>query len=107
MRTGRRAEQVIRVERIADPVAHRFVDGRAQRAIAARHRHDRRAEQLHAADVRRLALHVDFAHVHRARQTDARAGRGTRDTVLTGARLRDHALRADALREHAPGRSRC
>ena len=58
-----------------------------------------RAEQLHAADVRRLALHVDRAHVHRARQPEARAGRGAGHAVLAGAGLRDDALRAEALRE--------
>ena len=42
MRPDRRAEQVIGVGRIGDPVAHRLIDRRAQRAIAAGDRHDRR-----------------------------------------------------------------
>ena len=53
----------------------------------------------HAIDVRRLARDVDLAHVHGARQTDARARRGRRDAVLARARLRDDALRAERLRE--------
>ena len=76
MRADRRAEQVVGAVRIGHPVAQRLVDGGAQRPVAAGHRHHRGAEQAHAADVRRLALHVDRAHVHRARQADARAGRG-------------------------------
>ena len=51
-------------------------------------------------DVRRLALHVHRAHVHRARQADARAGRGAGDAMLAGAGLGDDALRAEPLGEH-------
>ena len=77
----------------------RFVDGGAQRAVAARHRHDGRAEQAHAADVRRLALHVDLAHVHGARQADARARGGAATPCWPAPVSAIDALRAEALRE--------
>ena len=82
-----------------DPVAQRLVDRGAQRAVAARHRHDFGAEQLHAADVRRLALHVDLAHVDDARHAEPRAGGRRGDAVLTGACLGDDAPRAQPLCE--------
>ena len=84
---------------IADPVAQRLIDGRTQRAIAAGDRHHGGAEQSHAPDVGRLALHVERAHVHRARQTDARTGRGARHAVLTGAGLGHDAPRAQPPRQ--------
>ena len=84
---------------IGHPVAQRLVDGRAQRAIAALDRHHGRAEQPHAPDVGRLALHVERAHVHRARQPDARAGRGARHAVLARTGLGDDAPRAQPPRE--------
>ena len=67
VRADDRAEQVISIERVRDPVAQRLVDGSAQRAIAALDRHDARTEQPHAPHVRRLALHVDGTHVHHTR----------------------------------------
>jgi len=99
MRPDRRAETVVRAVRIGDPVAQRFIHGCAQRLIAARDGHDCGAEEFHASDVRRLALHVDRTHVHGARHAEACArGRGC-DAVLTGAGLGNHALRAELLRE--------
>ena len=89
MRPERRAEQVVRVADVGHPVAHRFVDGVLQRLAAGIDLTDRRAEQLHANDVQRLATHVLGAHVDVALETEQRArGRG-RDTVLTGAGLGD------------------
>ena len=99
MRADRRAEAVVRTVRIGHPVAQRFIDRGAQRLIAARHGHDRRAEQLHASDVRRLALHVDRSHIHSARHAEPRARGGGRDAVLAGAGFGDDALRAELLRE--------
>jgi hypothetical protein len=49
------------------------------------HRHDRRAEQLHAEHVDRLALDVDRAHVHHAFQAQARGDRRGGDAVLARA----------------------
>ena len=99
MRPDRGAEQVVAAGRIRDPVAHRLVDRGAQRPVAALDRHDLGAEQAHAPDVRRLALHVHAAHVDDAGQAEPRAGRRGRDPVLAGAGLRDDALRAEALCE--------
>ena len=99
MRADRRAEQVVRADRVRHPVANRLVDRGAQRAVAGLHGDDGRAEPAHAVDVRRLPRDVDLAHVDGARQADARAGRGRRDAVLAGARLGDDALRAERLRE--------
>ena len=62
-------------------------------------RDERRAEQLHAEDVQRLAADVLAAHVDDALEAEHRAdGRG-RDAVLPGAGLGDDARLADALRE--------
>jgi hypothetical protein len=99
MAADRRAEQVVGVGRIGHPVAQRLVDRRAQRAITAGHRHHLGAQQPHAADVGRLALHVHLAHVHRARQADARTGGGAGDAVLAGAGLRHDAPRAEPPRQ--------
>jgi hypothetical protein len=99
MAAHRRAEQIVGTLGIADPVAQRLIDGRAQGAITALDRHYGRTEQPHAADIRGLALHVERAHVHGARQPDARTGRRARDTVLARASLGHDALRAQPLRE--------
>ena len=99
MRTERRAKQVVRVADIGDPVAHRFVDRILQRLAAGIDLTDRRAEQLHADDVQRLATHVLGAHVDMALEAEQRA-RGRRgDTVLTCAGFGDDALLAHSLRE--------
>ena len=58
-----------------------------------------RAEQLHATDVGRLALHVLGAHVDLARQAEEGARRGRGDAVLAGAGLGDDARLAHLLRE--------
>ena len=99
MRADGRAEQVVDAVRVGDPVAQRLVDRRAQRLVAGLDGDDFGAEAAHAIDVRRLPLHVDGAHVDRAGQADARAGRGGCDAVLAGAGLGDDALRAEALGE--------
>ena len=39
-----RADQIVGTDRIGDPVAQRLIDRRAQRAVAALHRHDGGAE---------------------------------------------------------------
>src|SRR5215831_5434061 len=61
MRADHRAEQIISSERVRHPVAQRLVDRGAQRAIAARDRHDARAEQPHASDI-----HAHIDHCARA-----------------------------------------
>ncbi len=59
------------------------------------------AEQVHAEDVERLALHVDLPHVHLAVEAEQRGGGGGGDAVLARARLGD-----DALLAHAHGEER-
>jgi hypothetical protein len=95
------AEHVEGAGGVGDPVAQGLVDGGAQRGVAAGDRPDLGAQELHAADVRRLALDVDGAHVHHARQADlgGRGGRG--DAVLAGAGLGDDAPGAHPLGEQA------
>src|SRR5215831_8348890 len=79
MRADHRAEQIISSERVRHPVAQRLVDRGAQRAIAARDRHDARAEQPHASDIWSLALHVAPRRSRRrcdGRRVGARAAPG-------------------------------
>ena len=92
---------------LVDPVAHRLVDRVLQRAAAGVDARDLGAEQPHAEDVQRLALHVLGAHVDVALEAEQRAGRRRRDAVLPGAGLGDDAPLAHALRRAAPGRARC
>ena len=105
MRADRGAQAVVGAVRIGDPVAQRFIDGGAQSLVAARHGHDGCAEQFHAPDVRRLALHVDRAHVDGAGHAEPRARCGGCDAMLARAGFRNHALGAELLRkQHLPDR---
>ena len=99
MRSEHRAEQVIAVGHVGDPVAHRLVDGVLQRLRAGVDTAHGRAEQLHAEDVERLALHVLGAHVDVAGQPEQRADGGRRHAVLARAGLGDDPALAHALRE--------
>ncbi len=63
--------------------------------------HDGRAEELHAAHVRRLLLDVDHAHVDLALEAEVRGRRGERDAVLAGAGLGDELLLAHVLGQQA------
>ena len=102
MRAERRAEQVVRVVDVRDPVAHRLVDRVLERPAAGVHLLDRRPEQLHADDVQRLAAHVLGAHVDDALEAEQRAGGRRRHAVLPGAGLGD-----DAPLPHARASSAC
>ena len=99
MRSHGGAQRVIRAVGIGHPVAQRLVDRRAQRLVAGAHRHDGGAHELHAPDIRRLALNVDLAHVDDAGQAQPGGGGGARNAVLPRAGLGDDALRAEALGE--------
>ena len=66
-----------------------------------RHRPDLGPERLHPEDVRLLALDVDGAHEHDARQPEQGAGRRRRDAVLAGAGLGD-----DPVLAEPPGQQR-
>jgi hypothetical protein len=78
-------------------VTHRLVERVLQGLGAGLHRHHRRAQQLHAVDVLRLALDVLAAHVDHALQPEAGADGGGGDAVLAGAGLGDDARLAHAL----------
>ena len=99
MRTGGRADDVERVVDVGDPVAQRLVHRVLERARARFDRAHFGAEQLHAEDVRLLALDIDFAHIDDAGKTEARGDRGRRDAVLARAGLGDDAGLAHAARE--------
>jgi hypothetical protein len=89
MRPRRRADQIIGVLDIGDPVAHRLVHGVLERRAARGHRHHLRPQQLHAEDVGRLPLDVGRAHVDDAFQAEAGADRRRRHAVLAGPGLGD------------------
>ena len=99
MRPNHRAEQIISIQRVRDPVAQRLIDRSAQRAIATLDRHDACSEQPHTPHVGRLTLHVDGTHVHGARQPETRARRSGCDPVLPGASLGDDASGSQASRK--------
>ena len=84
---------------VRDPVADRCARRLLERARAELDGLDRRAEQAHALDVRRLPAHVLGSHVDDALEPEARARSRRRDAVLTGAGLGDDAPLAEAPRE--------
>src|SRR3954454_11410273 len=94
-----RAENVVRSSNARHPIAHRFIDGVAQRARAARDWPHFGAKQLHAEHVRRLTANILFAHVNDAVQTEVGTGGGGCNAVLPGARLCDYAFLAHTDRE--------
>ncbi len=99
MRTGDGADDVEGVLDVGHPVAHRFVERVLQRLRSAFHRHHGSAQQLHAIDVRRLALDVLRAHVDHALHAVARGDSGGRHPVHAGAGFGDDARLAHAARE--------
>ena len=107
MRAQRRAEQVMRVGDVGDPVAHGLADGVFQGAAAVGDGDDLRAQQAHAEDVEALAAHVLFAHVDGAVETEQRADGGRRDAVLARAGFGDDAASCPCAGRAAPGRGSC
>ena len=107
MRAERRAQQVVGVADVGDPVAHGFADGVFERAAAVGHAHDLRAQQAHAEDVEALAAHVLLAHVDDALEAEQRADRGGGDAVLAGAGFGDDAASCPCGGRAAPGRGSC
>src|SRR5690606_37152733 len=63
VRAQRRAEDVMRVADIGDPVAHSLVDRLLQRALPRLDPADLGSHHPHAKHVQRLSLHVDGTHV--------------------------------------------
>ena len=96
------ADEVVGVADVGDPVAHGLVDGVLEGAAAAGHGAHFGAEEPHAEDVGRLALHVRLAHVDDALQAELGADRRRGDAVLAGAGLGDDALLAETLRASSP-----
>ncbi len=100
VRARHRADDVEGVVHVRDPVAHGLVERVLERAAARLHGHHGGAQQLHAIDVRALALHVFRAHVHHAFEAVAGADGGRGHSVLARAGLGDHARLAHASGEH-------
>ena len=103
MGTVDRAEHVVRVRHVRDPVAHGLVDGVLERFAAAVHGPHGRAQELHAEHVQGLARHVVGAHVDLAVEAEHGRGRGRGHAVLARAGLGDHAGLAHALGEQDLG----
>ncbi len=85
MRPNHRTDDVVRVNRVVNPVAHGLVGGIFQGLIATEGRNHFRSEHLHLFHVRRLALHINGPHVNNTFQTHQRANRCGCQTVLSGA----------------------
>ena len=99
MRARGRADDVVGVAHVGDPVAQRLVHGVLQRLRARRDGVDLGAQQLHAEHVGLLALDVDGAHEDLAGQLELGAHGRHRHAVLAGAGLGDDARLAHALGE--------
>src|SRR5690606_32185580 len=100
VRSGHGADDVESVVYIGNPVAHGFIERVFQRFAAAVHRHHGGAQQLHAVDVRALALDVFAAHIDHALQPIAGTDSGSGHAMLPCAGLGDDARLAHALGEH-------
>src|SRR3990172_4090519 len=99
MRTEDRAQYVMRVRNVRDPVAHGLVDGVLERFAADVDRPHHGPEELHAEDIERLPGNIFRAHVDLAVQP-AHCRRSRRRTaMLARARLGNHAGLAHAFGE--------
>jgi hypothetical protein len=99
VRPDHAADDVVGVFHGRHPVAHRLVDGVAQRAAAAGHGDDLGAQCFHFEDVKPLPAHVFLAHVDLALEVEQRGGRGAGHAVLAGPSLGDHPRLAHAPRQ--------
>ena len=99
-----RAEHIVGVRNVRDPVAHGLVDGVLERPAPRIHRANGRSEELHAKDVQGLARHVVGSHVDFAIETEHGRGGCRRNAVLAGAGLRDDAGLAHAFRQQHLGK---
>ena len=97
VRSYNRADDVVRIVRIRDPITHRLVCGVLERLASTCYASNLSAKESHTPYVQRLAFDVDFAHIHNARHPHERAHGRCRNTVLPSAGLRDNALPAESL----------
>ena len=100
-RADRRADHVVGVADVGDPVADRGGDRLLERPRPGLDRLDPGAEQPHPLDVGLLAAHVLGAHVDDALDAEQRAGGRGRDAVLAGAGLGDDPRLAHPAGEQA------
>ena len=108
MRSGDRAEQIMRVGEARRPVAQRFVDRILQGPRPRRHRHDLGPHQLHPEHVERLPLDIVRAHVDLGLEPEQCPRQRGRDAVLPRPGFGDqlglaHALGEQSLRQHLVG----
>jgi len=101
MRSGGRAEAVVRGALLGDPVAQGGVDGVLQGAGSGFDGYHLGPEQVHATDVVRLAHHVLGAHEDDALEPQHGGGRGRGHAVLAGPGLGQEHLFAHVLGEQA------
>ncbi len=99
VRPERAPEEVVALDRIGDPGAHRLVDRVLERLLAVLDLDHPRAEQLHPQQVGPLPGRVDGAHVDRALEAEQRARRRRGHAVLPRARLGEDPRLAHALGE--------
>ena len=90
----------MRILDVRRPIANRLAGGVLQRARAAGHWNDLRAEELHTEHVQLLPLDVRRAHEHMALHAEKRRRRRRRHAVLARAGLGNHALLSHTLREN-------
>ncbi len=94
-----RANEIIRAAYVGHPIAQRCVHGVFERSAARFHDTNLCAEQFHAKNVQRLALHVLAAHEYFALQAETRGHGRRRYAVLPRAGLGDDALLAHSAGE--------
>ena len=99
VRADRRADDVVRVGRVAAPVADCLVRGVLQRHVARSDRAHFGAQHFHFLHIRVLTFYVGLAHVDDAPHVFQRADRSGSHTVLPCARFGDDTGFAHLLRD--------
>ena len=90
MRSCDRAEQIMGVFDVGDPVAQRLVDGVLEDAITQGDFDDLRAKHAHAGNVQRLTAGIDLSHVDAALESQHGTDRGSGHTMLACTGFGDH-----------------
>jgi hypothetical protein len=96
MWSERGPQKIVRITDVGDPVPHGLVDRILQRLATGIDLTHRRAQELHAQDIRGLTPHVLGAHVHMALEAEQCTRGRARDAVLSGASLGDDTRLAHA-----------